>query len=149
MSRNISAKLVYDSSGTDSFSIAASGFAIVDIDTYAIHNLQALIEGTYATTAATTGLSAAIFYGMGPADSTATGNQVPCVLGGVVNSNIKMSDNSDSISMATFTPSSSNVTKRSFFSSEELTTKLPRWVRLRIANLDASNAVTIKIYLDV
>ncbi len=142
------AKLVYDADGTDTFTLAATGTKIVDVDLNNQVDAQFLVESVYATTGSTTGYSLEVRYGMGLDDSDATGYQVPCVLNGA-DAAIKFSDNGDTVSVATVTPSSSNVTKRTFFSTNDLRERVPRWIRLYFTNLDDSNAATIRIYVDV
>lgn len=141
-------KLLYDASGTDTFTLVAGGSSIVDVDLDQLEGARFNVSATYAATASTTGYSLEVRYGMGPNDSAATGYQVPCVLGGAASS-IEFSDNGDAVTTATMTPSSgASVTKTTFFSTNDLRTRVPRWIRLVFTNLDVTNPATIRIYGD-
>lgn len=151
MARNIFATLKYDNDGTDSFIIDPSDSQVVDIDLRSANNAQFIVQGVYDATDGTTGITVQTFYGIGPADDGVVGFSVPCVLGGVTNPDIYMSSNYDSITVSpVFTPSSGvPVTRNIFFTGSELRTALPRWLRIKITNTDAVNAVTIKIVADL
>jgi hypothetical protein len=144
--RNIYFKLLYDSSASDSFTLVGGASSNVDVDLYGLNNCQFIVEVTYASTSATTGTDLSIFYGIGNSDSTATG-QVPCKLGG--SSIPKFGDNSDAITLTSFTTSSaSSQTKYTYFSLNDLKKVVPRWLRLKFANNDATKSVVIRVYGD-
>jgi hypothetical protein len=150
MARNIFVTLNYDNSGTDSFTIPAGGACSVDIDLIDIHNSQFFIEGEYQATDTPTGLTINIHYGTGTGDPSATGPSLPCVLGGSTYPTVYMSDNFDTLSVATYTAGlGSPQTKITFFSANTLVERVPRWVRLVITNTDATNDCVVRIMADV
>lgn len=161
MARNIYGILIYnDSTGLNTFTVSGGETKILDIDLYGVNNGQLLIEEVYSSTGSPTGLTATVKYGFGESDSTATGQgngnswqvnyvgPAPCKLGGT--SAATFSDNADSISMATVTPSvGTTQTIRSYFSLNDIRIFIPRWIRLSFTNTDASHTATVKIYMDI
>lgn len=159
--RNLYGVLIYDdTTGTNTFTVNAASTRVLDIDLDGANNAQLLLQSFYATTSGTTGLSVTVKYGFGEGNPLATGtgaNQVswkqgycgplPCVLDGT--STAVFGDNSDSITMATTTPSSTNVTTRTAFSLNDLRINVPRWIRLTFTNNDAGHAATVKVYMDI
>lgn len=148
MARNISQILVYDEASppTQTFTINPLDDRMVDVDLWTVNNAQFLIEGTYAATASSTGLGAVIYYGFGGSDDDSVG-PVPCVLDGA--SVPVFSSDYDTVTMSSFTPSSSNVIARTFLSMSDMRINVPRWIRIEITNTDPTNIVTIRIYADV
>ena len=148
MARNIYGKLIYDSVGTETFAIPAASTEMVDIDLYAVHNAQFILDGLFAATASSTGLDCDIYYGMGRllSSTNSTGN-LPCVLGGAAE--LIFGDNSDALTMETFDTSATDERKRTFFTLADLQISVPRWIRLIFTNNDPTNECTVTVYYDV
>lgn len=161
MARNIFGVLIYNNeTGINTFTVSGGQTRNLDIDLYGVNNGQLLIEEVYASTGSPTGLTCAVAYGFGEGDPDAagTGNgpawkvnfvgPAPCVLDGTLVATF--SNNSDSISMATVTPSlSATQTVRTYFSLNDIRILIPRWIRLIFTNTDAANTSTVKIYMDI
>lgn len=127
-------------------SVAASGTLLVDFDLQEIANLQLMVEVTYPSTSATTGMTLNLIYGLGPTDPASTGS-IPIVLGG--SSVAIFGDTSDSITLETITAlSSSPVTKRTVFYLNNILENYPRWLRFSFVNTDPAKAASITIYAD-
>lgn len=155
MGRNINSILTYSSSDytQNTFSVPAGSSRSVDIDLVDCADAKVMLEVTYAAThASTTGCTVASYYGMGPASAAATG-PVPCVLqaadSSAVPTGVVMSDNSDSVTMTSFTTgSATSQTKRTFAIISDPLTRTPRWLRLKFTNTDVTNAATVRIYIE-
>lgn len=161
MARNISAVLVYGYEGSapvETFVLPAASTRNLDIDLATVNDAKIILEITYSATASTTGTSCTAFYGIGKPDPNTYAEGVPCKLGtsgstttaGAGTSKATFSDNSDAISMVSFTAGSgSTQTKRTFFTLNDLLKKNSRWQRLQFTNSDATNAATIKVLIEI
>ena len=126
--------------------VAASDTLLVDFDLQNICNMQVLVEIEYPATAATTGLTLDLIYGLGPSDPASTGS-IPIVVGG--SSVAIYGDTSDSITLETITALQfSPVNKKTVFYLNNVLENFPRWLRFSFANTDATNAATVTIYAD-
>lgn len=146
MSRHNYSKLVYDSVNTDNFTIAASGEASIYVDLVECESAHFIVQTLYGTTASSTGISITAYYGMNQATSTLNG-AVPCTLSAPTGP--IFGDNGDSASVATVTPSSSNITTNHYFTTNDLVRINSRWLRIKINNLDVTNSVNIKCYVEI
>ena len=139
-------KLVYDAIGTDNFTIAAAGTANIYVDMYDCESAHFIVQSLYTSTASSTGITITTYYGMNQTTSTLNG-AVPCTLSAPTGAII--GDNGDSVTVATVTPSSSNVSTNHYFTTNDLTRINSRWLRIKIVNADAVNSVNIKCYVEI
>lgn len=142
--RNVFNKLTYDDQYNDSFTLAANSSRDVDIDANGIESLKLVTEVLFTSTPSS--ITLITYLGAGEADNTATG-AVPCKLDGTAEA--FYGDNGTQVTLSsTQTVTTTANTYRTSFAMNDLVRTVPRWVRLRFANTNATTDATIKIYTD-
>ena len=149
MARVSTSILKYSADGkTDLFTIGVSGASateVVDVDCKDAFNASFIVQATFPETSSTTGLTITLHYGIGPDDPDMGQFSFPCMLGGVTNPAIVVSDTYDSVTTAAYlTNQSSPQTLNHFFSLNP--DKAFRYARIKMANNDSTYSPTIKIF---
>lgn len=139
----------------NTFTLPAGATQNLDLDLNDMVDVQLMTEIAYTATASSTGVSLNLIPGFGGPDTTYVPvpftMAFPVVYNAGVGSTVPVfSDNSDSVTMTSFTASSGTLqTKKTSFFFNTLLIRYPRWVRMQFTNTDPTNAATVKVYGDV
>lgn len=140
--------LKYGDSRTETFTIEPSRSRILDIDLDLAGNGGIVVSSSYSKTSVVSGICIDAYCGIGGKDGEAPSRvTTPCTLDGVTSPEIFFGSNIvKSLENRPLFPTSGEAsTTNWWFSFNEISPMVTRWLRLKIINKDRENLVTIKV----